>query len=72
MMVIDNALQFARNNYFRGSEVRFRNEKWRWRGLRRSLMVDVCGRHRGVYIIVINQDGMIRDYYRLRGYQPRC
>lgn len=72
LQAIDAALEFARKHYFPGSRVRYRNTKWRRFGLGLSIMVDVCGRNRGVYIIVINRDGVIREYYPIRRLKPRC
>jgi hypothetical protein len=73
MQAIDTALEFARKNYFHGSTVKYRNTKWRRLGLGLSIMVDVCGgRARGVYIIVINRDGLIRKYYPIRKMRPHC
>src|SRR4051794_10202352 len=73
MQAIDTALEFARKNYFHGSRVRYRNTKWRRFGFGLSIMVDVCGgRTRGVYIIVINRDGLIREYYPIRRMKPHC
>jgi hypothetical protein len=73
MQAIDAALEFARRHYFQGSKVRYRNTKWRRLGLGLSIMVDVCGgKKHGVYVIVINRDGLIRNYYPIRRMRPHC
>jgi hypothetical protein len=73
MQAVDAALQFARRQYFPGNQVRFRNTRWRRLGLRLSIMVDVCGGpKRGVYVIVCTRQGVIRDYFQVRGMRPHC
>ena len=73
MQAIDTALEFARKHYFRGSTVKYRNTRWRRFRFTLSIMVDVCGGPtRGVYIIVITRDGLIREYYPIRRMKPHC
>ena len=72
MRAIETALEFARKHYFQGSTVKYRNTKWRRFGFGLSIMVDVCGRTRGVYIIVINRDGLIKQYYPIKKLRPHC
>ncbi len=69
---IDAALDFARRNQFPGNNVTYRNSKWRRFRTRVSIMVDVCGPRRGVYLILIDRTGRVINIHQLRGWTPRC
>lgn len=68
---IDVALDFVRRNQLSGSTVRYRNSKRRRLGTRVSIMADVYGRQRGVYLILIDRSGRVINIHRLRGWNPR-
>lgn len=69
---ISAALGFARTEHFPRSRVEYRNCKRRRLGTRLSIMVDVCGRRRGVYIILISRRGTVLKITPLHGWRPQC
>jgi hypothetical protein len=69
---IDSALDYLRKNYLPGSKIKIRNSRWRRLRSRVSIMVDVCGPRRGVYIVLIDRTGRILHIYQLHGWKPHC
>lgn len=68
---IDAAIEYAKKYQLSGNKVKYRNSKRRRLGTRVSIMADVYGPQRGVYLILIDRSGRIINIHRLRGWNPR-
>jgi hypothetical protein len=68
---IDAAIDYAERRQLSGNKVKYRNSKRRRLGTRVSIMADVYGPQRGVYLILIDRSGRIINIHRLRGWNPR-
>lgn len=69
---INSAVDFVRQHQLSGNRVKYRNSKWRRLRSRLSIMVDVCGPKRGVYLILIDRTGRVINIHQLRGWNPKC
>jgi hypothetical protein len=69
---INSAVDFVRKHQLSGNKVKYRNSKWRRLRSRVSIMVDVCGPKRGVYLILIDRTGRVINIHQLRGWNPKC